>query len=197
MTGLARVMLMAGSVMVMASCASFPVHVAYAPSADFERYRTFDWMPQPSHNPAADIVPGFTDRLRGAIGQALARKGLRRAVPGQLSDLRIAFYAHLSVEPRVWVSSWGTRWMPYYVGRGYGWGPSLVAWGPDVFVSSYETGTLVVDIYDERTRRLVWRGWTRDAIDPSDPDDDLIDAVQKVVARFPPSPKRSVPKRGS
>ena len=32
-------------------------------------------------------------------------------------------------------------------------------------ITRYEVGTLVVDIVDARTKRLIWRGWAQDSLD--------------------------------
>ena len=57
-------------------------------------------------------------------------------------------------------------------------------------VSEYEEGTLVVDMIDVRTNRLVWRGWARDSVEGVLDNKDRLarkieDAVRLMFMRLP------------
>ena len=75
----------------------------------------------------------------------------------------------------------GWRW------RGFGgFGDSTTT------VDTYKVGTLVVDLFDAGTKKLIWRGSASDTLsDKSDKNIKTLDkAVQKMFDRFPPSPKK-------
>jgi hypothetical protein len=59
-------------------------------------------------------------------------------------------------------------------------------------VDTYKVGTLVIDLFDASTKKLIWRGSASDTLsDKSDKNIKTLDkAVQKMFDRFPPSPKK-------
>jgi len=57
-------------------------------------------------------------------------------------------------------------------------------------VSEYEAGTLVLDVVDTRTNRVIWRGWAQDAVGDMLEDRDTMErkineAVTRILARLP------------
>jgi hypothetical protein len=57
-------------------------------------------------------------------------------------------------------------------------------------VVSYEAGTLVLDIIDARTNRLIWRGWAQGSVKDMLDNQDVMarqinEAVTRMLARFP------------
>jgi hypothetical protein len=59
-------------------------------------------------------------------------------------------------------------------------------------VTSYTVGTLVVDMFDARTKRAVWSGTAEDTIPgtPAKINADIDAAVAKMFAGFPPGTPR-------
>ena len=58
-------------------------------------------------------------------------------------------------------------------------------------VQYYEEGTLIIDVIDPGENRLVWRGSATRVLDramtPERADEIVLEAVQKIFDRFPPS----------
>jgi Domain of unknown function (DUF4136) len=54
----------------------------------------------------------------------------------------------------------------------------------DASAISYKTSTVIVDVIDARTNRLVWRGYDNDTFSARDPDKTLGQAAHDVMARF-------------
>jgi hypothetical protein len=110
--------------------------------------------------------------MQGAVEKALAAR-LERAVPGG-ADLLIHY--HASVTTRLNVNGVDER---------YGSQPQ---------VTEYEAGTLVVDLVDARTNRVVWRGFARDTVTLEDVLNDrdrmtqrINEAVTRMFKELPPS----------
>ena len=60
------------------------------------------------------------------------------------------------------------------------------------FVDEYEAGTLVLDVVDTHTNRLIWRGWAQDSVQPMLNNADTMErkineAVTRMLNRLPPS----------
>jgi hypothetical protein len=118
------------------------------------RYRTYDWGPPdslPKSDPRLDTHAVFNDHLTGAIDLGLAAKGLVRAEAGTTPDLLIHYHAtaqrqflELEVDPAF------NTYPPQYRG--------------DSAIREYDAATLVLDVVEARTQRLLWRGWVEDAL---------------------------------
>jgi len=77
-----------------------------------------------------------------------------------------------------------------YLGSGVGIGTGMV--GPSAVTSRTITkGTLVIDVLEASSRRVVWRGWAKDTLSPEgDPRTEIFAAVSEIFALFPPAAPR-------
>jgi hypothetical protein len=143
---------------------------------DFSAYRTFDWGPAdalPTGDPRLDKDPYFQDHMQGAVERQLAARGFERAATPDAADLLIHYHAHIS--QRIDVS----RDSEY--GYTYDSAFSIV---------EYEAGTLVLDVVDTRTQRVIWRGWAQDRVESMLENRDTMavkidEAVRLMVERLP------------
>jgi hypothetical protein len=157
------------------ACAPVRVSSHVAHDLDFSKYHTFAWGAAdafPAGDPRLDRDPFFVDHLEGAVEKQLVRKGLARA------DARpdLLFHYHAVINRRMDVDQ---------IDREHGY---LRADPAGVF--EYESGTLVIDVVDARTDRVVWRGWAEHSVDDilasRDRMASTIDqTVERVMARFP------------
>jgi hypothetical protein len=165
--------------MTMAGCAAMTVSSHIEASANFTEYLTYDWAAAdnlPAGDPRLDNNPFFRDYVMGAIEKRLAAKGYERAVSGE-PDLLVHY--HASVNQKVDIQ-------PAYRRHGECYGecePSVVA---------YEHGTLVIDVIDRKTSRMVWRGWAQDDMDGVIDDQQRLkrkvdEEVAQVMLRLPRS----------
>jgi len=69
------------------------------------------------------------------------------------------------------------------MGYGYGYGYRGYG-GSAIDVSTYTEGTLVVDIFDSKTKQLVWRGVARGAVEPGSSPEQQTARVNSVVAQM-------------
>ena len=156
-----------------AGCATMNVSSHADRAVDFAQYRTYEWGPAdalPTGDPRLDKDPFFQDHLEGAVEQQLAAKGLARSASGT-PDLLIHYHANIS--ERIDVNRLDRE-------RGYCYGD-----GCQVRVVNFEAGTLVVDIIDARTNRLVWRGWAQHSVaDMLKDRDRMAERIDEAVARM-------------
>jgi hypothetical protein len=178
MRRLTRLTLAAIVMTAIAGCATMSVSSHVERGLDIAKYHTFDWGPAdalPLGDSRLDKDPFFLDHVQGAVEKALAARGFEWTTTGT-PDLRIHFHANISERidiDRVDVS------------RGYcpgeGCTPATVG---------YEAGTLVVDVMDARTNRLIWRGWAQNSVKGMLENQDTMarqidEAVTRMFARFP------------
>lgn len=152
-------------------------------AADFGRYKTFCWQKVETRNPL------WIERIKGAVSSALTAKGWSQAESGSGCDVAV-----VAMEIKRNHDTVNT----FYDNFGGGWG----GWGWRGFggggfgeatttTETYQTGTLVVDLFDAKTKNLVWRGSATDTLsDKSDKNiKKLNNAVLKLFERFPPQAK--------
>lgn len=160
------------AIVTAAGCAAMTVSSHIERSADFDRYRTYAWSEPdtlPPGDPRLDNNPFFRDYVQGAVERQLALKGFEYVTSSESPDLLIHY--HANVRRRIDVEA---------VDRQYGYSgtdePHLV---------EFEQGTLVVDVIDARTNKLVWRGWAQDSVAGVLDDQDRLDRqVERGVTRM-------------
>jgi hypothetical protein len=143
----------------------------------FAPYSTYDWGPAdalPTGDPRLDKDPFFRDHVEGAVEKALAAKGLERS--DATPDLLIHYHASITHQLDV---NRLDRQAGFCSGAGC-----------DTGVTEYEAGTLVLDVVDARTKRVIWRGWARDTVEDALADRDRMagqinEAVTRMMATFP------------
>ena len=148
-----------GAVMVVGSCflvgcAPMRVSSHVDRDRDFTHYRTFDWGPAdrlPAGDQRLERDAFYQDHVQGAVERNLAARGFERADATATPDVRIHF--HAVIDRRIAASQLDAQ--SGYCDRD----------NCQTGVSEYEEGTLVVDVIDVRTNRLVWRGWARDSVE--------------------------------
>jgi len=165
-----------GAVLLFAS-ASFAEQVKtdYDRGADFSHYKTYSWEKVQTPDPL------WVDRIKEAVNAALTSKGLTPVESG--GDVAI-----VSLEMTKDQRTLNT----FYNGFGGGW-----RWGggfgnATTTVGNYKVGTLVVDMFDANSKKLVWRGSSSDTLsDKSDKNIKNLDkGVQKMFDHYPPSAKK-------
>lgn len=171
-----RIVLVVILPLLMAACAStMRVSSHVDRGVDFGRYRTYTWGPAdalPTGDPRLDGSPRFKDQLQGEVDRQLALKGIGLAGTGQ-PDLLIHY--HAAVNERLDVSGLDENYV--YGGE----------------VRAYDAGTILLDVIDARTQRLIWRGWAQGALtDMLDNDEAMTrrlrESVRKMLDQLPLRP---------
>jgi hypothetical protein len=142
-------------------------------SADFSGYTTYAWVP--SQNPAKS--PLWHARIIENVDQQLAAKGLRKMDAAAEADLYVTYNGGLRETTSLQGFGTGGRWS----------GGSF-----SVNKVTETEGTLIVDLFDPRTRQLVWRGIATETV--SEKTEKNIAKLEKVVKKlfkdFPPKSEK-------
>ena len=159
----------------LTACASMDVRSFVERGADLTKYRTFTWAApdaQATGDPRLDNNPFFHERIQAAVEQRLKARAYEKTTADQ-PDLLIHYHASVTQQ----ISSNGSN-QPYV---------SCEDCKPFVF----DAGTIVVDLVDARTHRLVWRGWAEGSIegvvnDQAWMEKRIDEAVARIMNRLPP-----------
>lgn len=160
-----------------ASSSAVSVRSDRSPEADFGRYATYTWATAPLGGgewPARNDRTAFDWKVRGLVDEQLAQKGYVRGAPGQ-ADLLVDY--RVSTEEKELNDTFGEYAQYRSAGGSQGLG--------EAWVQGYREGTLVVEVSDAATHRLVWYGSATAVVNPSLRDQRMPDAMQRVFAGFP------------
>lgn len=162
------------------ACATMNVSSHVEQGLDFTQYKTWAWGKAdalPTSDPRLDDA-FFRDHLQGAVERELSRRGLGQPEASGAPDLLI--HHHANVTPRIDVNRGDPTTGACYDGD------------CRVRVLEQEVGTIMIDVLDARTKRLIWRGWAQTSVEGVLGDADKVgDRVAKAVTamfkRFPRS----------
>jgi hypothetical protein len=141
--------------------------------ANFSQYKTYSWQEIKPANSLWDA------RIKNAVDAQLAAKGWTQVDSG--GD--VAIVAIKTTETQRSLQTFydgfggGWRW------RGFGGMGEATTTEQD-----YKEGTIVVDMYDARTKQLIWRGSAEDTLsDKAEKNEKNLDkGIAKMFKKFPP-----------
>jgi hypothetical protein len=172
-----RRMLASAGIALLSATVSFAQQVKtdYDRSADFTQYKTYSWEKVQTQDPL------WVNRIKEAVNSDLTAKGWMPVESGG----NVAIVAMEMTQNHQTLNT-------YYDGFGGGWN-----WGggfgdATTTTENYKVGTLVVDLFDANTKKLIWRGSSSDTLsDKSGKNIKTLDkGVQKMFDHFPPGPKK-------
>ena len=155
------------------------VKTDYDHNANFGQYRTYSWEKVQTKDPL------LVDRIKDAVNGALTAKGWTQVDSG--GDVSI-----VAVEITQQQQTLNT----FYDGLGGGWGWRRFGGGgfgdATTTTETYQVGSLVVDLFDAKTKTLLWRSSASDTLSNNAQKNtkNLDKGVQKMFAHFPPEEKR-------
>jgi hypothetical protein len=163
------------ALMLMFTGASFAQQVKtdYDRSANFAQYHTYSWQNISTRDPL------MVDRIKSAVNAALAAKGWTEVPSGGDAAIMAMETTQTQQTLETFYDGFGGGWR----WRGFG-GFGEATTTPE----TYKVGTLVVDIFDANSHKLVWRGAASDTLsNNSDKNIKNLDkGVNKMFDHFPP-----------
>jgi hypothetical protein len=176
----------------LSACTSYNYYTAAINKTNLSSYHTFAWMP-PENTSTNAINNNVADaKIKDATTSSLVSKGLR--LSQRNPDLIVTYTLKVGRGART------EYYTPYYGSGfypGYGWGyrPYYYAYGSpfDYYggptyaeKEHFKEGTLIIDLVDTRTRRIVWRGFGVGEVhrNPQKTIDDLPKEVNGVLGQL-------------
>jgi len=160
-----------------------------APLSSFHRFGILEARPRSEIPEDPRFGPLLDRHTEAAIERGLRARGYQLETRGDV-DFLVAYAHELRFEQR-------THGSPVSLGVGYGTAVSGVGLGTGWYGPARATthrvarDTLVIDVLDPATRRLLWRGWAKDTLSrDGDPRAETFAAVSAILARFPAASPR-------
>jgi hypothetical protein len=162
---------------VLLTTASFgqQVKTDYDRGVDFSQYKTYSWAKVETPDPL------WVDRIKNAVNQALTAKGWTQVDSGGDVSIVAMDITQNRQSLDTFYNNFGGGW------RWGGFGESTTN------VNTYQVGSLVLDMFDSKTKKLIWRGSATDTLsDKTEKNIKNLDkGVQKMFKDFPPKAAKS------
>jgi hypothetical protein len=161
-----------------------------AKGVDLKAYKSYAWLAP------GDTVLGhrrddklFAGTIQQATDAELKKKGMVVDTHSPdavfIFDTRLEDHVRYSQSPTVSVGV-AVGSPGYYGGPGYYAGGSVPIAGGEITADYYKQGTLIIDMYDLKTNKLLWRGWaTRDIDYSTDVDYTIRKAIHDMFYYLP------------
>jgi Domain of unknown function (DUF4136) len=167
-----------GTILLAGTASAQQVKTDYDRNANFTQYKTYSWE-QVKTKDTLDV-----DRIKSAVNAALTAKGWMQ-VPssGDVSIIALEITQNQQTLNTLYDGfggGWGWR---RFGGGGFGgFGDATTT------TDTYQVGTLVVDLFDTKTKQLLWRGSASDTLSNNSNKNikNLDNGVQKMFKQFPP-----------
>lgn len=185
MRGLA-VLLSLGVVLVIGACSQWQIHTDFDPKASFSTLHTYAWysaeQPQ-SGDPRVDD-PMLDMHIRNAVEAALNARGYEKVD----ADPNFVLVYHALVTREIEVT---TKSTPVYPAGYYGWRYVVApTWVEEPVARTYSKGSLILDVIDTKSDKMIWRGSIQAELDRTATPDirtaRINAAVKEMLATFPP-----------
>jgi hypothetical protein len=172
----------------VAGCATLNIQDDYDPEENFAILKTYAWAPSETEAPKDPRVQNdlLEGRVHESVDAVLSLKRYGLAPGDEMPDFWVTY--HAGIESKIDAQTIQTAY-PYY--RGYS------RWGgySETFVSEYDQGTLVLDVINSKSEKLIWRGSAQARVcDNSSPEkrsERVRSAIAAILERFPPGDRAS------
>jgi hypothetical protein len=176
------------AVLVATGCSSkMEISTNYMP-ADVQAisgYKTYSWLPLPRAGDARINNEFVAEHVVPEVDRILAEKGFQKDTTGT-AEFKVGYI--VTVQDITDVKSVNT-----YYGYEYGYDGASGPGYTKTYDTSYEKGSLIIDMIDIKSEQLIWRGTAQAKANPdADPNkrqQRLEEAVQKILKEFPPKPE--------
>ena len=178
-------LLIAAAVLALSACSSLKSTTDFDPSVSFEQYKTYSWIEKKSDDVGYHLDGLMDQRVRAAVESQMTLKGFSKTNK-QNADLLVNYIT--KVDKKINIDSFNSHfgYNPYY-GPRWGWSGDVQT---QTTVREYDVGTLIIDLVDNKTSKLIWRGTVADTIRDQNTPEERINSINKAISavmmNYPP-----------
>jgi hypothetical protein len=184
------VLLALGAVFVTGGCSQVSVQTDFDQTADFTALKTYAWYAgeQPTTGDPRVDNPMLDQRVRAAVETTLNEKGFQKT--DTAPDFLLIYHAASSKEIGVTTTT-ASGYSAGYYGWNYVYAPM---WTEQAASYTYTQGSLILDVVDAKSEKLIWRGSAQANVDDVNTQQQrknlMNEAVRGMLAKFPPKPAK-------
>ena len=177
-------------ILVLAACSSVKVTSDYDKTADFNKYKTFNYYGW--QEDSDKILNRFDkERIEEAFGAEFEKRGITFTESGGDAIVSLFIVVDQKTQTTAYTNHYGGMYGAGYGGYGYGgWGMGAGQSTTTYSESDYLVGTLVCDVFDAETKQLVWQAVGSGTVDdnPNSREKNIPKAVAKIMYKYPIEP---------
>ena len=180
-------------VVIISACSSIKITTDYDKTVDFTQLKTFEYYGWAAESDKI-LNQLEKDRIEAAFGVEFKKRGLEYVESG--GDMVVVLFIMTENKTQYNATTTGMGYGGYggYYGYGPGWG-----WGPGMGMSmstttvseyNYTVGTLVIDIYNPKTEKLIWESIASGTVkdNPQAREKNLPKTIGMIMAPYPVKP---------
>ncbi|MBB1364678.1 MULTISPECIES: DUF4136 domain-containing protein [unclassified Shewanella] len=184
-----KTLFIAAAVLALSACSTLKSTSDFDPSVSFEQYKTYSWVEKKNEDAGYHLDGLMDQRVRAAVETQLSQKGISKA-DKQNADLLVNYITKVDKKINIDTFNSNFGYNPYY-GPRWGFGGSLHS---ETTVREYDVGTLMVDLVDNKTGKLIWRGTVADTVREQSTPEERINTINQaigtVMMNYPPKPNK-------
>ena len=161
------------------------VNSDYDKTVDFSKYKTFTFKGW-EKNSDQQLNDLDKNRILDAFKSEFDSRGLK--ADNDNPDMAVTLFIVLDDKTNTTAYTNYTGGMGY--GAGWGYGAGMGSSTTSVSTYDYVEGTLVIDFYDEETKKLIWQGTLEDTVNekPKKREKSIPKNVAKLMKNYPVKP---------
>lgn len=165
----------------MAACSSVQVSYDYDKSADFTKYKTYDYTEE-TKSLGGSSGQLIKQRLLSSVDQEMASRGYTKSE----GDADLLVELHIKTEQKQTATAYNTGGYGYYRYGGMGMGTTTINY------DDYTDGTLFIDVVDKSADKMIWQGRGTKTLSenasPQKTDSNIAYAVKTIFSNYPVKP---------
>ena len=176
--------------LLLGSCSSIKVTSDYDKEVDFNNYKTLEFYGWAEESD--QILNRFDrERIEEAFGNEFSSRGMTLAEDN--ADVVVSLFivvdektSKTAYTDHYNMGGFGPGW-GYGYGYGYGGGMGMGTSTTTYTESDYLVGTLIANVFDAESKKLVWQGIGTKTVDenPNSRDKNIAKAVAKIMEAYP------------
>lgn len=183
-------------VALLTACAGVPVSTDYSQDFNFSNVSSYAWL-LPVKNKNAEVDNDLVrQRIVDAVDAQFTAKGLSQVADASKASVLVSY--QLGQEDKITIDNFGSWYTHfgyypcYHCGYrpGYGYFGRSHFYDDDIWVRNYKESTLMIDVIDPKTKKLLWRGMTKRVIPTLKTPEErrlyVLETVSAILAKFPP-----------
>jgi hypothetical protein len=187
---------------IWSACSRYTYYSVGSSNTNLSRYHTFAWLPPVRGAGTNAANSDITDqRIKEAATDNLEQRGLM--LKANKPDLLVRYSIMVNNKEKVYdqpvydyAGGGAYPSMGYYRGRRFFYyryaNPYPVYVGDDVERVPYKEGTLMIDLIDRNTHKVIWRGYGVGEVDnPAKAIQDLPKIVDGIIKKLPLTPVKT------
>lgn len=174
------------------------IYIDFDQSYDFDKPKTFAWS-NTSETSVGAGNPLLHSRIVNALEHYLTQGGLIEV--SENPDIFVTYHASSEEEMRLNTTTFGYGYPGDWGWGGYGHGYGYGGWSGGMgssttTVTTYEVGSLVVDVWDASTKELIWRGTAANIMVTDNPEK-MTKRIDKALEKMVKKSRKLEDKKGS